>query len=204
VLQWRHLAPDARAAQAALPDTVATALDERLKAASETYSIGMRLAYQRGHQRLYPVDHHGSKDLLLDIYRPLQKSAVVDSMRAAFERHPVLRRADSLEQAGLRRGSLLRMYRHRNSDAVARADVDLQWRPWLRANLPDDVGRTRLALWETRNLHMVGHIRRVTSQHPGGRVLVIVGSSHKPFFDAYLRQMMGVQVVDAAAVLSGS
>ena len=74
----------------------------------------------------------------------------------------------------------------------------------LDVNRPNDVGRKWLALWETRNLHMVGHIRRVTTQHPGGRVLVIVGSSHKPFFDAYLRQMMGVKVVDAQAVLAGS
>jgi hypothetical protein len=204
VLQWRHLSPDARAAQVTLPDTTAAALTDRLTAANETYSIGVRLAHRRGQQRLYPIDHHGSKDLLLEIYRPLQKSAVVDSMRTAFKRNPVLRRADSLERAGLRDGSLLRMYRHRNSDVVAQTDVRLQWRPWLRANLPDDIGRTRLALWETRNLHMVGHIRRVTAQHPGGRVLVIVGSSHKPFFDAYLRQMMGVQVVEAADVLSSS
>jgi hypothetical protein len=204
VLQWRRLSPDARAAQTTLPDTTAVALTDRLTAANETYSIGMRLAHERGHQRLYPVDHHGSKDLLLPIYGPLQKSPVIDSMRAAFKRNPVLRRKDSLMQAGFRGGSLLRMYRYVNSDTMAQTDVDLQWRSWLRADLPDGIGRTRLALWETRNLHMVGHIRRVTAQHPGGRVLVIVGSSHKPFFDAYLRQMMGVHVVDAERVLPDS
>jgi hypothetical protein len=77
----------------------------------------------------------------------------------------------------------------------------MQWEAMLRARLPDEMGRTRVALWETRNLHMVGHIQRMIAQHPGERILVIVGSSHKPFFDAYLRQMMGVQVVDAETVL---
>ncbi len=35
------------------------------------------------------------------------------------------------------------------------------------------------------------------SQHSGKKVLVIVGSSHKPFFDAYLLQLMGVTVGQA-------
>jgi hypothetical protein len=202
-LQWRSLSADARTAQTTLPDTTASALDDRLTAANEVYSIGMRLAHERGHQRLYPIDHQADKDLAVPIFRPLMK-AMGDSMRAALDAHPVLQRVDSLEETGLENGELLPFYRYLNRDEVGRADASIQWKTMLDVNLPNDVGRKWLALWETRNLHMAGHIRRVTSQHPGGRVLVIVGSSHKPFFDAYLRQMMGVQVVDAQAVLTGS
>lgn len=200
-LQWRYLSEDARASQTILPDTTAAALDQALTAANETYSIGMRLAHRRGHQRLYPMDYQAEKDLLLDIYRPLQKAT--DSMRTAFQNHPVFQRGDSLLQAGLKSGSLLPLYRHKNSEARARAGVEMQWEALLHARLPDEMGRTRVAAWETRNLHMVGHIQRMIAQHPGEPVLVIVGSSHKPFFDAYLRQMMSVQVVDAEAVLPG-
>jgi len=200
VLQWRYLPTDVRAEQRTLPDTTAATLDQALTAANETYSIGMRLAYERGHQRLYPMDHQGEKDLILDIYRPLQKAT--DSMRTAFQEHPVFQRGDSLLQAGLESGSLLPLYRHTNSEARAQAGIELQWETMLRARLPDELGRKRVALWETRNLHMVGHIQRMIAQHSGERVLVIVGSSHKPFFDAYLRQMMGVQVVDAETVLT--
>lgn len=39
------------------------------------------------------------------------------------------------------------------------------------------------------------------AQVPGGRVLVLVGASHKAFFDAYLRAMMNVRVVNAEQVL---
>ena len=202
-LQWRHLPPKTRSTQAALPDTVVVALNDRLGAANEVYSVGMRLAHERGHQRLYPIDHQADKDLAIPIFRPLMK-AMGDSMRAALDAHPVLQRADSLEKTGLENGELLPFYRYLNRDEVGRADASVQWKTMLDVNLPKDVGRKWLALWETRNLHMAGHIRRVTSQHPGERVLVIVGSSHKPFFDAYLRQMMGVQVVDAQAVLAGS
>jgi len=202
-LQWRYLPPDVRTSHLALPDTTADALDKRLTAANEVYSIGARLAHDRGHQRLYPIDHQAEKDRAVSVY-PRLNEAIGDSMRTLFKNSPVARRSDSLMQAGLERGSLLPVYRYDNGEEKARADVDLQWRTMLETDLPDDVGRQWLALWETRNLHMVGHVRRVASQHPGGRVLVIVGSSHKPFFDAYLRQMMDVQVVEAETVLPGA
>jgi hypothetical protein len=167
------------------------------------YSIGMRLAHDRGHERLYPIDHQAEKDLAFPVYPPLMK-AIGDSMRALFENRPVPRRSDSLMEAGLNQGSLLPMYRFDNSERRTHAGVDLQWRTMLEVDLPNDVGRKWLALWESRNLHMTGHVRRVASQHPGGRVLVIVGGSHKAFLDAYLRKMMGVQVVGAEEVLPGS
>lgn len=71
----------------------------------------------------------------------------------------------------------------------------------LRRESPNAVGRTRVAEWETRNLRQVANIREVASQRPGGRVLVIVGSAHKPWFDAYLSMMTDVAIVDAARVL---
>jgi len=48
---------------------------------------------------------------------------------------------------------------------------------------------------------MVANIREVAANYPGGRILVIVGSAHKPWFDAYLRMMSDVEVVDAERVL---
>lgn len=93
------------------------------------------------------------------------------------------------------------MYRFVNEERRADAGIEMQWEAMLRANLPKRSGEPRVALWETRNLHMAGHIRRMASQVPGGRVLVIVGAAHKPFFEAYLRQMMGVKVLRTSEVL---
>ncbi len=199
-LQWSYLSKPVRTTQTTLSDNVASALTDRLDAANEVYSIAMRLAHERGHQRLYPIDHQAEKDRAFTVYPRLMK-AIGDSMSTLFDTHPVPRRSDSLMDTGLEHGSLLPLYRFDNSERRARADVDLQWRTMLDVDLPDKVGRQWLALWETRNLHMAGHIQRVVSQHSGGTVLVIVGGSHKPFFDAYLQQMMGVQVVDADDVL---
>jgi len=201
-LQWKHLAPEARSSQGVLPDTTAEDLNKRLTAANETYSIGMRLAHKRGHQRLYPIDDQTEKDLAGETGQTVFE-ALGDSLGQEFDTHPIFQRADSLQKAGLREGNLLPYYRYVNQEKVGRANVDLQWRTMLEVSLPDNAGRRWLALWETRNLHSVGHIQRMVSQHPGEKVLVIVGSSHKPFYDTYLRQMMGVKVVGAEEVLPG-
>ena len=39
------------------------------------------------------------------------------------------------------------------------------------------------------------------STEPGGRVLSIVGASHKPYFEAYLDQMHDVEVVKTDELL---
>jgi len=145
VLQWRHLPPQARSTQSRLPDTTVADLNERLTAANETYAIRMRLAHRRGHQRLYPIDDQTEKDLAAEAGRTLMK-AIGDSMRKAFDTHPVFSRADSLKKAGLEDGNLLPYYRYVNQEKVGRANVNLQWRTMLEVDLPNDVGRQWLAL----------------------------------------------------------
>jgi hypothetical protein len=71
----------------------------------------------------------------------------------------------------------------------------------LRAGSPEQYGRVYLAWWETRNLRMVSNIRAAFGNHPGARVLNVVGSSHKPYYDAYLAMMSDVTLVDAEDIL---
>jgi hypothetical protein len=56
--------------------------------------------------------------------------------------------------------------------------------------------------WEIRNLRMVANIRETFRERPGSRVLVIVGASHKPWFDNWLGQLQGVDIVDVAQLLN--
>ena len=62
-------------------------------------------------------------------------------------------------------------------------------------------GRQYLAWWESRNLKMVGNIRSTFAARPDSRVLVIVGATHKGYFDAYLNMMQDVRLVDAMQFL---
>jgi hypothetical protein len=45
------------------------------------------------------------------------------------------------------------------------------------------------------------NIRETFRERPGARVLAIVGSTHKPWFDGWLGQLQGVDIVDAQQVL---
>ena len=47
----------------------------------------------------------------------------------------------------------------------------------------------------------VANIRETFRERPGARVLVVVGASHKPWFDSWLGQMQGVDIVDVRKVL---
>jgi hypothetical protein len=71
----------------------------------------------------------------------------------------------------------------------------------LREPSPQHYGRLYVAGWETRNLRMVANVRAAFGEHPGAHVLAIVGASHKPWFDKFLGQMQGVDIVDAERVL---
>jgi hypothetical protein len=200
-LQWRYLSSEDRSSQTLLPDTTARWLNSRLDAATETQSIGTRLAYRRGHQRVYPMDYQAEHDLMVDI--DTLYSRVMKSVEKEVMSDPTIKRTFSLQKSGLESGSLLPLYRHMNTEEWGRDRVDVHWKELLRRSTPENVGPARVAIYETRNLHMVGHIQRMIAQHPGERVLVVVGGSHKPLFDAYLRQMMGVKVVDAEEVIPG-
>jgi hypothetical protein len=48
---------------------------------------------------------------------------------------------------------------------------------------------------------MIANIRHAFAHKPDARVLVIVGSTHKGYFDAYLNMMQDVRIVDAMQFL---
>ena len=71
----------------------------------------------------------------------------------------------------------------------------------MSADSPEGYPRIWVGGWEVRNLRMVANIRKTFHEDPDARVLVIVGASHKPWFDAWLGQLQGVEIADALEVL---
>ena len=176
-------------------------LDEYETRRNESHLIAVRLAVRLGLDRVYPTDDHHGDDIMGE--------AVIEDMRAFMEREdfaaliaaPEFQR---LAQASERLGTpeeALETYRFLNSPEAGITDALGQWISMIDRASPNNVGRVRIAEWETRNLRQVAHIREAAAQAPGGRVLVIVGSAHKPWFDAYLGMMIDMTVVDAGEVL---
>ena len=96
---------------------------------------------------------------------------------------------------------MLGYYRFLNRPRNQRAFVTLDYKAAINQPSPENYGRAYLAWWEVRNLRMVSNIRTAFGNHPGTRVLNIVGASHKAYYDAYLDMMSDVTLVDAERIL---
>ncbi|MCS6919883.1 MAG: DUF5694 domain-containing protein [Fimbriimonadales bacterium] len=203
LLQWSYLPEEFRAQDQWLPAEVRRSLEQALQSKSEDTSIGVALARRRQLQRIYQIDDHQDGDLFLRTFeqflREMQASKEVQAMEARFK--ALMQQDRHRFERVARQGNLLPLYLYYNSPEYAEEDME-QWRVWFRTRFASGLDRARMAAWEVRNLNMASHIRRAMAHHPGGRMVVIVGASHKPFLEAYLPTMVDVKLVEFRSLLS--
>ena len=191
-LQWRYLSADGHGVDIA--EDIAQALDVHLESPNETASIVLKLASRLGHQQVFCIDDHRDAGLL-EFYGEALEEITSDMMKAHIAKIPPLQEADRRFAEGLERGDLWEYMLFVNSPGFMRALVDTEVGGYYSFQLPSGVDRMRAAQWEVRNLYMAGNIRYASALYPGGRVLAVVGYSHKPFLDRYLAQLTDVQLV---------
>lgn len=202
LLQWSYLSDDLRIRNEVIPGNISAYLDEELKSPNEIVVIGVRLAKRLGLRRLESIDDHQEKDTFLKISTQLVSELQANSVYRSAAKSPFYIDSEKRLQDAAEEGDLLRHYLYLNSSQYMSTDVATQWGLFFKTNLASGLDRSRVALWEVRNLNMASRIRQSTVLHPGKRVLVIVGASHKPFLDAYLSQMIDVQLVNLDEILS--
>jgi len=197
LVQWWRLDPSERKAEDGVTPDLANALNEYDRRRNESHMIGSRLAARLGLERVYPTDDHSGDDIVYQRLEAIEAWMSRPEVREAIKRPEFQAFIKATERMKTPEEALA-MYRWLNSPEALRLDAELQW-----GAMPGGptAARQRFAEWETRNLRMVAHIREAAAAAPGGRVLVIVGSSHKPWFDAYLSMMADIEVVDAGKVL---
>jgi hypothetical protein len=196
-VQWLQLPEAERHAG----DSLDAALVEKLRRIgtinNESYQLAARLAARLGLQRVYAVDNHtGDRIDVVDI------KAFVRSIEAAWaaggaKESELEKRNKVLSQAS----ELLPLYRYVNDPEGLRVRAEANVSAALRAKSPEGYPQIWVAGWEIRNLRMIANIRETFRERPGARVLSIVGATHKPWFDAWLGQLQGVDIVDVAGVL---
>ncbi len=201
-LHWLHLENAERIGDELVTEQLADWLNAYASSNGETISLAARLAARLGHQRLYPFDDNMDKNdyvLIADqVGADIQNSQVWTDVMASPEAAEIMGLAASISNADELDATL----RYLNTEAYQIADAQLQWTNMVRADMPSGSGRARNALWEVRNLRMAANIRQWAARDPGARVLVIVGASHKIYLDAYLDEMMGVEIVDMPGILA--
>lgn len=196
-VQWLQLPEAERRAGDSLNAALVEILGQIGKRNNETYQLAARLAARLGMQRVHAVDNHTGDRI--DVQDPKAFLRSIEAVWAAGGAALKVRqkREEVLSQAA----DLLPLYRYINEPEHMRVLADANVSPAMRAKSPEGYPQMWVAGWEIRNLRMVANIRETFRERPGARVISIVGASHKPWFDDWLGQLQGVDIVDVAGVL---
>ncbi|MEZ0471641.1 DUF5694 domain-containing protein [Luteimonas salinilitoris] len=197
LVQWLQLPESERRAGDGLDDALVASLNQLAARNNENYQMGARLAARLGLQRVHAVDNHTGDNIdVADV------QAFGQAIQQAWDAgRAELNAREEQEQALSQGHDLLPLYRYINHPEHLRVLADVNAGAAMRAKSPQGYPQIWVAGWETRNLRMVANIREAFREHPRARVLSIVGVSHKPWFDSWLGQMQGVEIVDAEQVL---
>jgi len=197
LVQWLQLPAEEQHAGDGLDATLVARLQKLSGSNNESYSIAARLAAKLGLTRVYATDDHTGDNVQID-----DEKAYAAAIRAAWDKASKQAKANRERQDALSQGDdMLALYRFANRPDVLRTAIENDFALALADPSPQHYGRYYVAGWEARNLRMVANIRAAFRERPGARVLSIVGSSHKPWFDGLLGQMQGVEIIDAEKVL---
>ncbi|KQQ97044.1 DUF5694 domain-containing protein [Massilia sp. Leaf139] len=196
-VQWLQLPSNERRAGDGLDAALVEQLGKLAGRKDESFMIAARLAARLGLTRVHAVDNHTGDQI--DV---ADKKAFLQSVEAAWAAGgAALKARQQGEEALMRAPDLLPLYRAVNDPEGLRILAEANVVPAMRAQSKEGYPQMWVAGWEIRNLRMVANIRETFRERPGARVLTIVGASHKPWFDSWLGQLQGVDVVDAAALL---
>lgn len=197
LVQWLQLAPGEQRAGDGLDAALVSRLRNAEQRPNESYQIAARLAARLGLQRVYPVDDHTGDNV--DLGDP---SAYGKAIQAAWDKAaPRAAAMRAHEDALAGAGRLLALYRAINLPASQQLAIAVDFRAALGEASAPRYGYRYVSGWEIRNLRMVSNVRASFAEQPGARVLAVVGASHKPWFDNWLGQLQGVDIVDAQQVL---
>lgn len=198
-VQWLRLRPAERIAADGLDADMVKVLNREGKKPNESYNVAAVLAARLGLDRLVMVDDHTSDAALGHAGKDYE--AAMQARFAAYRDLPLFRDYQARVKSVKDGRSLLAFYRYLNDSAQLDRQIHADFGGALADRMAWPFGRMYAAWWDVRNLRMAANIRAAMAEHPGTRVLNIVGASHKPWYDAWMRQMSDVEVVPLAPYL---
>jgi len=197
LVQWLRLPAVERRAGDGLDATLIEILHKGEVSRNENYALAATLAARLGLERVYTVDDHTSDAAVAGLGKPYEDTL----MRVWSGAAPRKAALDAQEARLGTPAATLAYYRFHNRPQAAADAFAYDFGLALKDPSPEHYGRSYVGWWETRNLRMVANIRAALAPRPGARLLAIVGSSHKGYFQAYLGMMHDVRVTNALTVL---
>ncbi|MEM9170316.1 MAG: DUF5694 domain-containing protein [Pseudomonadota bacterium] len=198
-LHWSLLAPKARLAADGVSDDVRARLDKNIVSRNENNLIGIALARRLGLTTLAAMDDHTAD--FVYAFAPETLWPTVQSVWSSPTPGADAIMAEQQSYLGSAEKALAG-YRFVNSPRYQRFIIDADFGKAAATPDNDYVARQYLAWWQTRGLRMAANVIEAAGNEPGANVLVIVGASHKAYFDAYLDQMQDVEIVSVDAVMA--
>lgn len=195
LVQWAHLEPEARESIEGLNEKVSERLDHALTSRNESIQLGVQLAVELGLQRVHPIDDQLSLGIQsLEEHRQmgeiLSELGVQKKVKSLYEEDRATPMAEFRKK-----NDLLPLYRHLNSTTYAQFDIETQWAAFFDERMDEEMGRTRMARREVRDLSIAANVRQASARYPGKNVLVVIGASHRPFLESYLSDMSDLEIV---------
>ncbi|MEZ9138894.1 MULTISPECIES: DUF5694 domain-containing protein [unclassified Shewanella] len=170
-------------------------LNARATKNNETLNIAINLALSEGINTIYPIDDHLDKDMYQDMVKRLMPSYSKSQAGNELQKSTFITKSQALQKHAIQTGDWLPLYLWLNSPEQSSQVIGQEWSMFVDKDLDVEPALARVALWEVRNLNMVSHIMRVVANEVGGRIVIIVGASHRVFFEEYLSKMIGVEVI---------
>lgn len=197
-LQWLQLSEHERKATDGVTEQLKEWLDKRISSSNETVSIAAKLGARLGLNYLHPMDDHTA-----DIVYHNAKNEMWSVIQAVWKRESKQKFAYKSKEKTLL-GSpegALSYFRFINTPSSQQFTIDADFGAVARQTDNGNIARRYLSWWQTRGLRMAANVVEATAFNPSAKVLVLVGSSHKAYFDAYLNQMHDFNIVSVESVL---
>ncbi len=198
ILQWLRLPEAERQIGDGLGAKSINHLTKLAKSSNENTQIGAALAARVGLERVYSADDHSADDITIEADSTFWPHLSTLWSKDVFGLGKEYAQMDSLIYSP---NGVLKAYIWMNSARIQQLNTKGDFGTALTDTDKRGIGRSYVAWWQTRNLRMVASIMAAAAKAPEGRVLSIVGSSHKAYFEAYLDQMHDVKLVSAEEVL---
>lgn len=192
-VQWLRLPPAERIAADGLDAEMVKSLNREGRKLNESYNVAAVLAARLGLDRLHMVDDHTSDAALRHAGKEYE--AALQARFAGLRANPLFREYQARSSSVVDGPTLLAFYRYLNDPVRLHKQIHADFGGAAADKAAHPYGRMYAAWWDVRNLRMAANIRAAMAEQPGARVLNLVGASHKPWYDAWMRQMSDVEVV---------
>ncbi len=202
VLNWSWLADAERnEAGRTLGSDIFEALNEALESVHEVYSLGVPLARKAGLHELCTADSQEDETLGMLAARQHGGEPVLSMPQVTARFDELTARSEAAWRPESGASALTAMLRFFNGDEYAEADRRLQWETLREFDNESGPFHRRLMYWHARTAEISAELFRALARSPEERVLLIIGSAHRPFTEADLRAQPWIEVKPAKLLL---